>query len=93
MITAKEAKELSNKNRPGYLKGVLENYLAQANQEITFVTKMGGFECFIYISTNEWRDISTQFRIELMKLGYKLSVQKSEGSDRARKLIISWGEK
>lgn len=85
MMSAKEAKELSDKNRDGYLTGLLAHYLAEINKVIGYMANIGKIALSYNIEEAHYIEIGRKLRLELRKQGYKVKANKNV-------LTISWDD-
>lgn len=86
-MTANEAKELSNKNREGYVAGLLSHYLKAVNEMIESAATIGKNDTYYVIPPVHYEDVIRRLSKEIRKLGFKVSTEKKH-----HKINISWND-
>lgn len=86
-MTANEAKELANKNREGYVAGLLSHYLKAMDEMIQSAAHIGKNNTYYVIPPVHYDDVVRRLSKELRKLGFKVSTEKKH-----HKIVVSWSE-
>lgn len=92
MITAEEARKLSNDNRPNFIAGVKSHILLSAENEILYHVNHGSEQCSIPIFSDDAQEALDQVQEELRNVGYEVSYEFKPGT-MDKVLLISWKEK